>query len=485
LNAALGFLTFPLWCAQPVNVVLVSILVYTALQLLVIFVAAQRPKSEADYLLAGRRLGPWLSIFSVFATWFGAENCVGAAAEAYKNGWQGVLADPFGYTIGLVLTGLLFGAALWRSGILTLADLFQLRYGAGVERLAAFIMIPGSLMWAAAQIRAFGQVLSSVSTLNLEFAIALAAFVVIAYTAVGGMWADARTDLVQGVVLIIGLFSMAAVFFAHKGFAGVVAAPAPRLHLDAHLAETLAVPIFGTIAAQELTARLLAMRSPGLARAATVAAGGLYLAVGLVPVLLGLGAAATLGSDIEPEQILSKLAQTQLSTPLYILFLGALVSAILSTLSGALLVAGSLAAHNLVVHAWRRPLSDRARLRIDRIAVIVLGIVAWQIARGSENMYSLVEEASGLGSSGVLVLMIFALWLPRIGNTVSAAGALLTSVGLFLAGTHLFNWPYPYLASLAAATVVYLVLSVLWPGSSNRMQDLQTGTNGIGAAASQ
>src|SRR3569623_2572004 len=147
---------------RPVNIVLASILIYTALQLLVIFLAARRPKSEADYLLAGRQLGPWLSTFSVFATWFGAEHCVGAAGEAYKGGWAAVMADPFGCTLGLVLTGLFFAAALWRSGIVTLADLFRNRYGAGVERLAALIMIPGSLMWAAAQIRAFGQVLSSV-----------------------------------------------------------------------------------------------------------------------------------------------------------------------------------------------------------------------------------------------------------------------------------------------------------------------------------
>lgn len=443
------------------NIVLVSILVYTALQLLVIFLMARRPKSEADYLLAGRQLGPWLSTFSVFATWFGAENCVGAAGEAYKGGWVGVMADPFGYTIGLVLTGLLFGAALWRSGIVTLADLFRNRYGAGVERLAAVIMIPGSLLWAAAQIRAFGQVLSSVSTINLDLAIALAAAVVIAYTAVGGMWADAWTDLVQGVVLILGLFAMAAVFFYHNSFASLAAVQLPKMSFNGHVAETLAVPIFGTIAAQELTSRILSMRGPGLARNATMAAGGFYLAVGLVPVLMGLSAASVLGSNVEPEQILSKLAQSQLSKPLYILFLGALVSAILSTLSGCLLVAGSLAAHNLVVHAWKRPLPEHIKLRIDRLAVIVLGIVAWRFAGSSENMYSLVQESSGLGSSGILVLMIFALWLPRIGNGWSAGVALIASSLTFMAGTNWFQWEYPYLSSLAVATLSYLLMAVL------------------------
>ena len=134
------------------NLTLGCVLVYIALQLAVVFVVSRRPRSEEDYLLAGRRLGPWLSIFSVFATWFDAESGVGAAGEAYSGGWLGVLADPFGYSLGLVATGPLFAGLLWRSGIVTLADLFRQRYGAGVERLAALIMIPGSVLWAAAQL---------------------------------------------------------------------------------------------------------------------------------------------------------------------------------------------------------------------------------------------------------------------------------------------------------------------------------------------
>jgi Na+/proline symporter len=445
--------------------VLACILLYIVLQLVVVFFISRRPRSEADYLLAGRRLGPWLSTFSVFATWFGAETCIGAAGEAYRGGIAAVISDPFGYTLGLIATGLLFAVALWKRGLITLVDLFRLRYGVRVERLAALVMIPSSLLWAAAQVRAFGQVLASVSELGVLTATTLAAAVVIAYTAVGGMWADAWTDLGQGIVLILGLAALALVFgatggFAHLNFAGSVAAAtadggaAPRPFL-----ETLAVPVFGTMAAQELSSRILAMRSPQLARYATAGAGLLYLAVGLIPVLLGLGAASALGGAVEPEQVLSHLAQSQLPQPLYILFLGALVSAILSTLSGALLVAGSLAAHNLVETLLPRPPGDRIKLRLNRAAVVGFGVLAYLIALSGAGMYSLVEEASGLASSGVLVLIVFALWLPRVGGAPSAGGALIASLLAYALGEHLFDWRYPYLISLAAALGTYLALS--------------------------
>jgi Na+/proline symporter len=203
------------------------------------------------------------------------------------------------------------------------------------------------------------------------------------------------------------------------------------------------------------------MRNASLARSATVGAGFLYLAVGMIPVVLGLGAARFIGTDAEPEQVLSRFAQAQLPTLLYILFLGALVSAILSTLSGALLVAGSLAAHNLAAPLLGRTLSERTKLRLNRAAVVIFGVTAYFIARSSESMYALVEEASGLGSAGVLVLLIFALWLPRVGAGASAVGALLASLATYLLGEHYFDWRAPYLASLAAAILTYLLLSPL------------------------
>jgi len=434
-----------------------------ASQLLIAFWFSRRNRNEEDYLLAGRSLGPWMTTFAVFATWFGAETCIGAAGEAYARGLSGVIADPFAYTIGIVLTGVFFAAALWKRGLLTLADLFRNRYGAGVERLAALIMIPASVMWGAAQIRAFGQVLSSVSEFGLFAAITFAATVVVLYTVVGGMWANAVTDLVQGIVMVLGILLLGAVFVSIGGLDVVAAQPPQRfdfLHertwLDA--LNTLAVPIFSTIAAQELAARVLASRSPQVARGATVAAGFLYLAIGLIPVVIGLGAVAFIGADADHEQMLSLFAQAQLPQPLYILFLGALVSAILSTLSGALLVAGALAGHNLVKPLFPG-MSEAARLRADRGAVLVFGVIAYVIALASEGVYELVQQSSALGSSGILVMMVFALWGGRFGGSPSAYGALLAGTGVWLYCEHVLELPGAYIVSLAAAFVAYAALA--------------------------
>jgi len=450
-----------------VNLVLGCVLAYVTSQLLIAFWFSRRNASEEDFVLAGRSLGPWMTLFAVFATWFGAETCIGAAGEAYQHGLSGVISDPFGYTLGIVLTGAFFAAALWKRGLLTLADLFRNRYGVGVERLTALIMIPATVMWAAAQIRAFGQVLSSVSEIGLFVAITFAAVVVITYTVVGGMWANAVTDLVQGLVIVAGLLLLGAVFVAIGGFDTLAALPPERfdfLHERSwpDALNTLAVPIFSTIAAQELAARVLASRSPQVARGATAAAGGLYLLIGLIPVIIGLGAAAYIGADADHEQVLSRFAQSQLPLPLYILFLGALVSAILSTLSGALLVAGALAGHN-IVKPLAPKMSDAQKLRTDRIAVLVFGVIAYAIALSSQSVYELVQQSSALGSSGILVMMLFALWGGRFGGAASAYGALLAGTGTWLYGEHVLGLSAAYIASLGAALLAYVLLATVAP----------------------
>jgi Na+/proline symporter len=442
------------------NIVLASVFAYIALQLAIAFWFSRKSRNEEDYLLAGRSLGPWMATFAVFATWFGAETCIGATGEAYLHGLSGVLTDPFGYTLGIVAVALLFAVPLWKRGIVTLADLFHRRYGAGVERLAAIIMIPTSVLWAAAQVRAFGQVLSSTSELGLFAAITLAAGVVITYTAIGGMWANAVTDLVQGIVMVAGIVLLGVVFVQMGGLDRI--AELPRAHLSLRgernwleFAETLAVPVLSTIAAQELASRVLAMRSPALARNATFTAGLLYLCIGIIPVGIGLAAASYIGAERDHEQVLALFAQQYLSLPLYIIFLGALVSAILSTLSGALLVAGSLAAHNIVL-PLAPSLDDKAKLRLNRGGVILFGVIAYVIALSSTSVYELVQEASSLGSAGVLVLILFSLWGEAFGSRASAYAALLAGLGVYIAGAHVLALDYPYLTSVAAALLAYL-----------------------------
>jgi SSS family solute:Na+ symporter len=451
------------------NLLVFAIFGYVALQMAVGLLVSRNIRTEADYLLAGRKLGPALATFSLFATWFGAETCIGAAGAVFESGLSATRADPFGYALCIVLLAAVFAVPLWRSGITTLGDLFRQRYSPRVEQLAVLLMIPTSVLWAGAQIRAFGQVLASSSDgMSAEFGIAVAAVTVLVYTTVGGLLADAWTDLVQGIVLSVGLVVVSVLVVNGAGGLGVALARVEPSHWEwrapgESIVEVLnrwAIPVLGSITAQELIARIVACRSPQVAQRAAWSASVFYLAIGILPVGLGLVASTMPVAVADPEHVLPALAATHLPTVGYVLFVGALVSAILSTVDSCLLVSGSLISHNLVVPRLPR-ISEAGKLRAARAGVIGSGLAAWYLALASDSVLGLVEEASGFGSAGILALVIFALWGRGFGGPAAALASLIGGVGVWIAAHFVYALPYDYLASVAAAFGGYVLVAAL------------------------
>jgi len=448
------------------NLTLTGILIYVLVTLAIGIGVSRRSRTESDYLLAGRRLNLGLASFMVFATWFGAEACIGAAGKVYAEGLGGSIADPFGYTICLLLMGLVFAVPLWRRGLTTLADLFRQRYSPGVERLAVLLMVPTSVIWAAAQVRALGQVISATSTFEVELAIAIAAGVVVVYTVYGGLFANAVTDLIQGLALMVGLIVLLLVIlhasggseaFTHVEAARLQFTGGPDVSFFAQL-EKWAIPVIGSALAQELVAIMLGSRSASTARQAALLGGSIYLLFGLIPVAIGLIALPLLPDLAEPEQLLPRLAQVHLSTLPFILFIGAMTSAILSTVSAALLAAAALTEHNLVV-PLAPGLSPVAKVRIARFAVVAFGVIAYVLALHAEGVYELVEQASAFGSAGIFTIGVLGLF-SRLGGPRAAYGALMAGVSTWLLGNTVWVMATPYLVSLATAVGAYLLLAL-------------------------
>lgn len=446
--------------------ILLGILVYVSVQLIIGWWVSRYIKTEIDYLLAGRQLGYVLGTFTIFATWFGSESVIGASGAIYSGGLAGGTADPFGFGLCLVLMGFIFAVPLWRRKLTTLADLFRERFSPGVEKIAVFMMIPSTLMWSAAQIRAFGQVLTASSTLELEIAIAIAATIVIVYTVLGGLLAVAYTDLLQGVVLIFGLISLFfLVLFNTPDIAGIWSSVDPdRLTLrqppGTSLLERIdiwAIPLCGSVVAHELVARVIATRSPKVAKRSSIAAGTMYLGFGLIPAFIGIVGLHLVPGLEDGEQIVPILAQTYMPTLLYIIFAGALVSAILSTVDSTLLVASSLISHNIVVKS-RPDMPESRKVRWARIFVVFFGILAWFIATNAEGVYNLVVDAASFGTAGFFTIVTFGLFT-KTGGKYAAGATLFTAMTVWLSATYLFDLSWAFLLSLFCSIGIYLAVS--------------------------
>lgn len=446
------------------NAILWGIVAYLLVQFGIGIYVSRLIRTESDYLVAGRRLGYGLATFTIFATWFGAETTIGAAGAVYGSGLSGATSDPFGYGACLFLMGFIFAVPLWRRKLTTLADLFRERYSAPVEKLAVLLMVPTSLLWAAAQVRAFGQVIAASSGLAVSVTITIAAAVVIAYTAFGGMLADAWTDLVQGIVLILGLLVLSGAMLAQGGLDALGSIPPARLNPLTEgasliaVVEEWAIPICGSVVAAELVSRVISARSPEVARRSSIIAGFGYLLFGLVPVTVGLAGAAMLPGLDQPEQVLPLLAQRLLPGTLYVIVAGALISAILSTVDTTLLVCSSLVSHNVIVAA-NPGMSERAKVRVARAGVATFGILAYVIALHAQGVYALVEEASSFGSAGIFVVVTLGLFT-RWGGVAAAISSLLAGVVAWMLGAYVFDLELPYLVSLVAAIGAYGVAAL-------------------------
>lgn len=443
------------------NFILWGLLAYLAVQVVIGFTVSRFIRTEADYLVAGRRLGLGLATFSIFATWFGAETVIGSAGLIHENGLAGGSGDPFGYALCILLLGTFFARRLWQRQYTTFGDFFRDRYSPGVERLAAILIIPPSIIWAAAQVRAFGQIVSFASGIDVDTAITLAALFVIIYTVLGGLMADAWTDLIQGSVLVLGLALLGLSLLADGSLQAALAAnDISRLSMTGGgeipwyvVAEDWAIPVFGSMLAVELISRVLAAKSANVAQRACFIGGGLFLLVGLIPALIGLAGPWLVPGLEDPEQLIPALAQSRFGDVLFVIFAGALISAILSTVDSALLAAGAILSHNIVV-PLRRNIGERGKLRSARLAVLIFGVIAWLFAIHGGSIYELVQTASAFGSAGIFVVGAIGLF-SRAGGTLAAYAAMIVGAGLWAAGELLSLWPAPYLVSIVAAAVAY------------------------------
>lgn len=447
---------------------LAFILFYLVLQVGIGVYISRRIHTESDYLIAGRRLGYLLATFSIFATWFGAETVVGAAGNAYDSGVSLGSAEPFGYGLCLILMGAVFAVPLWRRGLTTLADLFRMRFSPRVERVAAIILIPSSILWAAAQVRAFGHVISTASTWDVDVAIGIAAAFTILYTMFGGLLVDAVTDVLQGALVLVGLLVLGALVYTKLGGAagvayaiqqsrGITIVPSEGTTALA-IAESWAIPVFGSVLATELVGRVIATRSETVAQRTPFMAGGLYMLAGIIPVGIGL-LAGSLGVHVaESEQVVPVIARELMPTLVYAAFIGAFISAILSTVDSTLLTASGLLSHNLIVPLARIS-SERAKVLLARAGVFVFGFVAYVLAVTANGVFALVEQASALGSSGALVTICFGLFT-RFGGAAAAMATLLAGTVVYVAAA-LGGHAYPFLLSVLVALVTYVVVGGL------------------------
>jgi solute:Na+ symporter, SSS family len=435
-------------------VLITFVVLYMVVTIAIGLVAARRVHGAKDYLVAGRSLPLYMNVATVFATWFGAETVLSVSATFAKDGLNGIPGDPFGASVCLVLAALLFARLFYRMNLLTIGDFYKHRYGKGVEVLTSVAIVLSYLGWTSAQLTALGLVIHVLSggAIDLNTAILMGAGVVVIYTIFGGMWSVAFTDLFQTVIILIGLSAVAWLVGDLAGGATKVISQAAAegklvmfpADMDAAawwaMAGAFFAFAFGSIPQQDVFQRMTSAKDEKTAVRGTVIGGLVYFVFAFVPIYIAYAALVhspelvkLFGSEDarEIQRILPDLVLGQMPLWAQVLFFGALLSAILSTASGALLAPTATFTEN-VLRPFVPNMSDRQMLLTLRIILVTFTAAALIFALNSKStMYEMVQNAYNVTLCGAFVPLVAGAYWKRA-NTQGALLAVVFGIGTWL-----------------------------------------------------
>lgn len=407
--------------------------------------AATRVHNTKDFAVAGRHLPFYMVTATVFATWFGSETVLGIPATFLKEGLHGVVADPFGSSLCLILVGLFFAAPLYRMNLLTIGDFYKKRFGRGVEVMTTVAIVISYLGWVGAQITALGLVFNVVSAGEVSklAGMWIGSGTILIYTLFGGMWAVAITDLLQMVVIVLGMLWIGGSVSDMAGGVGVVVQhaadhamfdfwPAADPKEIIGFVAAWITMMFGSIPQQDVFQRVQSAKSERIAVWGSVLGGSLYFIFAFVPIFLAYSATLIDPElvnrliDSDSQMILPELVLKHAPLFAQVMFFGALLSAIKSCASATLLAPSVTFTENLLkpfLANAKGYVSDRKLLLSMRVVTLTFTLLVTLYAINSKaSIFKMVESAYQVTLVMAFVPLVCGLYWRRATNQ----GALLS-----------------------------------------------------------
>lgn len=377
--------------------------------------ASKKIKTSGDFMLAGRNLSASFVGVTIFATWFGSTHIMGGPSEFVERGFLAFFSLIVSGGLCLFIIGLFYARRLHRLNIVTIADFFRIRYNKKVDLAVSIILIFTYPHWIAAQFVALGFLFQNVLGIPTEYGIILGASIVILYTYIGGMWAVSYTDMVQSIMILIGLVILLAnvlneiegiaILFADKPDSFFNIFPEGGFKDWSDYTTVVLAFLIGSIPAQEIYQRVFSAKSERAAVNGVFLGAFLMVCIPAIPMLIALA-----GAHLHPElmeidsgqNIIPSMVSLHSGRIVQVLFYGALISAILSTSSGALLAPSTVIGENLL-RPYITNLSDKRLLLYTRLSVVAVALLSCYFAYTQSNIVDLVVTSLSL-----LLVCVFA-----------------------------------------------------------------------------
>jgi SSS family solute:Na+ symporter len=411
--------------------------------------SSQRIVSNDDFMVAGRRLGPWLLAGSLAATEVGGGSSLGVSEKAF--GEWGLSAVWYVLAMAVTFGALAFVAPRLRlTGVRTVPEYFRQRYGRGNGLLTAILLILPMIGLTAVQLIASATVFSVMTGVGYTTSVVVVTVVVTLYSVMGGLWSVAITDVVQWVFIVIG--SALVIPFALSKAGGVEAVTSvlstEQMSLTAGIGwktiVSLCVMYFASFAVgQESMQRFFAARDGSAARRGALLAAGAYLVYAFIPALIGLLAFSLLklghldGSALDGgnlRYVLPVMASQVLPPVVTGLLFAGLISATMSSADSNLLAAGSIFSNDIYRVHMRPDASDAQVLKTTRVVMIVVAVLGLLVALlDVKDIVSLLMFSFTLRAGGIFIPYVLGHYWPEATARASVAAVVVGSLVVVLA----------------------------------------------------
>ena len=450
--------------------ILFGVVAYLAVMIGIGWYASRGSHSLVDFVVAGRNMPLWLCSVTVFATWFGSGTMMGAATAAYENDKLLMLSEPFGSAVALLLIGLFFARIMRRTRRLTWPEIIHTRYGKLAGTICAAVDVVGAIIWLGGVLFTFGVLAESLTGAPMAVGIFGGLFIVVVYTMVGGMWAVAMTDFVQMLIFVIGMIILLVAVLIEAGGWGAIAAQLPDGSLSLmpesptmkdwidsiHVIMAMGL---AAVAANSVIQRGQSARNEYVARSSFNLAALAYTVLGIIPLMLGF-AASVLMPDIEdPNAVLTDLAFEYLHPALTTVFIGAILSAIMSTSDSIMLSASTIISTDVLPLVRHHP-TEKLRLRVARYSIPAVGLIATFVAFNANRVIEVLLDSVAVALAIVMAPFIACFWWNRANRSGALASMLAGFVAWQIGRAMNMEFP-PDLFGFCVSTVVMIVVTLV------------------------
>lgn len=462
---------------------------------LIYYIGARAAGKKADsdndaeaFMLAGRALPLYVAIFTMSATWVGGGFINGTAEYTATAGLIWVQA-PWGYALSLVAGGLFFARLMRRRRYRTMLDPLEERYGKKMTALLFLPALSGELFWTAAILTALGATFGTVLGIDLTTAILLSAVIAIAYTAMGGLWAVAMTDVLQLGILFFGLAIIVPFALQHTGgwlatwsayqlkFGDAATLLPNRAALgDAYWTwwDYALLLVCGGIPWQVYFQRVLSASSEGAAVRLSLWAGLICLLAAVAPTVIGMVAAVADWSVVGPPPDASATLPWVIRhlTPPWVAMvgLGAVAAAVMSSVDSSVLSASSMGIWNVYRPLIQPNMSDSRMAVLIQRSIWIVGVAALLIAFQVQSVYALWFLCSDFVYCLLFPALVCALFDPKANARGALLGFLLAAFLRFGGGEETLGLPaylpygsdFPFRTTAMLSGLLGIVLGSRW-----------------------